>query len=79
MTTTYKLKANELSENIIQSIKDAFQSREIEIIVSDAMTETDYLLSTENNKNQLYQSMDELSKGEGVPFTLAELQEKYFK
>jgi hypothetical protein len=27
----------------------------------------------------LYQSMDELAKGEGVPFTLAELQEKYFK
>ncbi|MCX8491702.1 MAG: hypothetical protein ORN54_11600 [Cyclobacteriaceae bacterium] len=51
MTTTYKLNANQLSEDIIQSIKDAFPNKEIEIAGSDAMTETDYLLSTENNKN----------------------------
>lgn len=79
MTTTYKLKANQLSENIIQSIKEAFQNREIEITVSDAMDETDYLLSTEANKAHLYESMDQLAKGEAVPFTLAELQEKYMK
>ncbi len=79
MITTYKLNASQLSEDIIHSIKEAFQNREIEIIVSDTIDETAYLLSTEANKNQLYKSIEELTKGEGIPFTLAELQEKYLK
>jgi antitoxin YefM len=79
MTTTYKLNANDLSADIVNSIKEAFQNREIEITVSDMIDETTYLLSTEANKNQLYKSMEELTKGEGIPFTLAELQEKYLK
>jgi len=79
MTTTYRLNSKELSNDIIKSIKDAFGDKEIEITVTDAIDETEYLLSTEANKKHLYKSMQELEQGKGVTMTLAELQEKYLK
>ncbi|MBY0434435.1 MAG: hypothetical protein K2U26_10025 [Cyclobacteriaceae bacterium] len=79
MTTTYKLNANQLSEDILKSIKEAFKDKEIEITVTDAMDETEYLLSTEANREHLYRSIEDLERGKGVPMTVAELQEKYLK
>jgi antitoxin YefM len=79
MTTTYKLNAKELSEEVIKSIKEAFKDKDIEITVTDTIDETDYLLSTEANKKHLYKSIDDLEEGRGIPMTLAELQEKYLK
>ncbi|CAN5428389.1 hypothetical protein BH10BAC3_BH10BAC3_31590 [soil metagenome] len=35
MTTTYRLNVNELSTEIIQSIKEAFKGKHIEISISD--------------------------------------------
>lgn len=79
MTTTYKLNANQLSEDILRSIKEAFKDKEIEIVVSDSVDETEYLLSTEANKKHLYKSIEELVEGKGIAMTLVELQEKYLK
>ena len=79
MITTYKLNANELSSDLIQSIKDTFKDKDIEITVTDQIDETEYLLSTEANKKHLYKSIDDLEQGQGIPMTLAELQEKYLK
>lgn len=79
MTTTYKLNAKELSEEVIKSIKETFKDKDIEITVTDTIDETDYLLSTEANKKHLYKSIDDLKEGRGIPMTLAELQEKYLK
>ena len=79
MTTTYKLNAKELSIEVIKSIQEAFRDREIEIIVTDSIDETDYLLSTKANKDHLYKSIEDLNNGDSFPMTLAELQEKYLK
>jgi len=79
MTTTYRLNSKELSEEIIKSIKAAFHDKDIEITVTDAVDETEYLLSTEANKKHLYKSIEELEQGKGVTMTLAEIQEKYLK
>lgn len=79
MTTTYRLNSKELSEEIIRSIKEAFKDKDIEIVVSDLVDETEYLLSTEANKKHLYHSIEELEKGNGIPMSLAELQERYLK
>jgi uncharacterized protein YutD len=79
METIYRINANELSEELIKSIQAAFNGKEIEIKVTDQLDETDYLLSTKSNKEHLYKSMEELERGDGVPMTLAELQEKYLK
>jgi hypothetical protein len=79
METTYRLNAKELSVDLVKSIQEAFKDREIEITVTDEIDTTDYLLSTDTNKKHLYKSIDELESGQGVPMTLAELQEKYLK
>lgn len=79
MTTTYRLNSKELSNDIIKSIKEVFGDKDIEITVTDAIDETEYLLSTEANKKHLYKSIGELEQGKGVTMTLAELQEKYLK
>jgi len=79
METIYRINANELSEELIKSIQAAFNGKEIEIKVTDQLDETDYLLSTKSNKEHLYKSMEELERGDSVPMTLAELQEKYLK
>jgi antitoxin YefM len=79
MTTTYRLNSKQLSNDIIKSIKEAFGDKDIEITVTDAVDETEYLLSTDANKKHLYKSMEDLEKGKGVTMTLAELQEKYLK
>ena len=49
VSTTYKLNADELTNDILNSIKSAYQHKEIEIIVQDIQDETEYLLSTEAN------------------------------
>lgn len=77
METTYRLNAKELSVELIQSIQAAFKDKNIEITVTDQVDETDYLLSTQSNKKQLYKSIEELEQGKGIPMSLAELQEKY--
>lgn len=79
MTTTYRLNSKELSEEIIRSIKEAFKDKDIEITVSDLVDETEYLLSTEANKKHVYRSIEEIEKGNGIPMSLAELQERYLK
>jgi antitoxin YefM len=79
MITTYRLNEKELSDEIIDSIKKTFKGKEIEIIVSEVVDDTEYLLSTDSNKKYIYKSIEDLEKGKGIPMTLAELQEKYLK
>ena len=79
METTYRLNAKELSVELIQSIQAAFKDKNIEITVTDQVDETDYLLSTEANKKHIYKAIEELEQGNGIPMSLAELQEKYLK
>jgi antitoxin YefM len=53
MYSTYRLKADELSADFIQALKKTYRHREIEIIVQEIEDETDYLLSSDNNRKHL--------------------------
>ena len=77
MTTTYHLNVNELSMEIVNSIKAAFKDKTVDITVSEAMDETEYLLASPANRESLEQSMQELKEGKGITFTLEEFQKKY--
>ncbi len=77
MTTTYRLNANELSQELLNSIKAAFEDKVVEITVTEALDETDYLLSSDKNRIHLQQSINSLEQGSGVTFTVQELEEKY--
>lgn len=77
MITTYKLHVNDLSIELLDSIKAAFKNKTVEIVVTDAEDETSYLLKNEANRKHIFDSMQELERGEGVEFTVQELLEKY--
>lgn len=77
MTTTYCLDVNELSQELLDSIKAAFKNKVVEITVTEAGDETEYLLSTQKNKMHLEQSQYSLEQGKGITFTVQELEEKY--
>ncbi len=77
MTTIYRLNANDLSPNIINSIREAFKGKTIDIIVMETTDETEYLLSNPANVNSIFQSISELEQGQGTLFTVEELQAKY--
>ncbi len=77
MITTYRLHVNELTADLIKSIKTAFKGKTVEITVSDALDETEYLLSNEANRKSLEKSLQQAEKGEVITYTVEELQEKY--
>lgn len=79
METTYRLNAKDLTGDLIKSIQEAFKDKDIEITVSEQIDETSYLLASKANENQLYQAIEDLENGRGVPMTVAELQAKYLK
>ncbi len=79
MVTSYQLDVNELSEDIINSIKAAFKNKTIKITVSDVFDETEYLLATQANRDSLELSMKQIEEGKVVTFTVEELQAKYGK
>lgn len=66
MYSTYRLKADELSSDILNAIKNAFQHREIEITIRDIPDETDYLLGTTANKEHLLKAVHEIDNQENL-------------
>ncbi len=77
MTATYTLPAEEITIDILQSIKEAFKGKTVDIVVSETMDETEYLLSSPANRESLMRSMKELEEGKGSTFTIEELKERY--
>ncbi len=70
---------NELTIEVINSIKAAFKNKTISITVSEVIDETEYLLSSKANRDHLEKSTRELEEGKGIVFTVEELQHKYGK
>lgn len=53
MYSTYRLKADELSLDFINALKNTYHHRQIQIIVQDVEDETEYLLSSPANREHL--------------------------
>jgi antitoxin YefM len=74
MQSTYRVRADELTDAFVQALKVTYKDKEIEIVVSDVVDDTDYLLSTQANKEHLLESIKEIESGEGlVSFPLGSL------
>jgi antitoxin YefM len=61
MQTTYRVHADELTDDFLQALKVAYKDREIEIIVSDDVDETDYLMSSPANRDHLLRAIENIN------------------
>lgn len=64
MHATYRLMADDLTDDFIKKIKKFYQGKEIEISVHEMQDETEYLLSSEENKKQLLNAIAVGEKGQ---------------
>ncbi len=63
METTYRLKIDELNTNFLNKIKKFYDNNEmLEIRIFDKIDETDYLLSSKENRESLFRSIKELKE-----------------
>ena len=65
MQAIYRLKASELNEQFIESLKLTFGEEEIEITVSP-IDETDYLLRSPANKQRLLNAIENVKQGKNL-------------
>ncbi len=78
MTATYTVDVyKELSPDIFQSIKEAFKGKTVDIVISESMDETEYLLSSPANRESLMKSLKQIEEGKTVSFSIEEFKEKY--
>ncbi len=62
MYTTYRLKANDLNSQFLESLKALFRDQEVEITVSP-VDETAYLLKSEANSLRLREAIANINAG----------------
>lgn len=67
MYAVYKLRADELDQRFLDTLKSQFQDREIEIAVCEATEsaedETAYLLRSPANRERLLRAMENVAQG----------------
>ena len=74
MQSRYRVWAGELTDDFVQALKVAYKHREIEIVVSDVLDETDCLMGTAANREHLHASIKDIESGENlVSFSLGVL------
>jgi antitoxin YefM len=66
MLTTYRLRASELSSDLIKALKNTYHDREIEITVQDIQDETAYLLSTPANREHLLSAIEDIKNNKNL-------------
>lgn len=67
MSTTYRLKATELDEHFLQSLKALYGNKEVEIAITEVQEdETAYLLQNEANKEHLLRALENVEKGQNL-------------
>ena len=66
METVIRLKLDELDQTLISNIKSLYKNKEIEIIIDDVGTETDYLAANQNNHKFLLRQIAFVKKNKGL-------------
>jgi len=66
MLATYKLKASEINESFINTIKKMFKDREIEIVIHEVEDETEYLLKSQANRKHLLKAIANVDHGKNL-------------
>jgi transcriptional regulator len=74
MYTAYHLRADELNEEILQTLKNIYQHNEIVILPKDAYTEIEKIRYNMAFTEKLQQRIKTLDEGKGIVKTMAELE-----
>jgi len=64
MYSEFRLNANQLDIKFLNSLKALFKDKTISIIVEEEMDETEYLLTSEANRDMLLKSLEQAEKSE---------------
>jgi len=72
MEAIYKLKANEIDPNLMDTIKKLFSGKEITITITTELDETTYLTQNPANKKHLLES---IAQEPSIKFTPGEFRE----
>jgi hypothetical protein len=64
MTSTYTLNTGELTPDFIATLRKMYPGKDVEIVVREAETDTEYLLSSPANRAQLLAALADIEKGE---------------
>lgn len=64
--TTYRTRANEVGQSLIDSIRTMYGDKEIEIIVIEQEDETDFLLKSPANREQLLRAVEDIKNGRNL-------------
>ena len=74
MTSTYYITEKELNDTFLKSIKALFKNKKITLTISESIDETEYLLSSEENRKNVKKSMKQLESGKGIEFSISDLK-----
>lgn len=66
MLSTYRLNADELTNDLISAIKKTYSHKNIEIVIQDVEDETEYLMRTPANKKHLLEAINNIENKENL-------------
>ncbi len=73
MLATYRLWADEITDNFLKGIQANYRNKEIEITIHEVEDETAYLLKSEANRQHLSRGIAEVQNG--TPLTTMTLEQ----
>jgi hypothetical protein len=74
MYTTYHLRADEINDDIVQTLKNVYRHDEIVILPKNAYTEIEIMRQNTAFTEKLQQSIKDIEERRGIVKTLVELE-----
>ena len=74
MYATYHLRADELNDEVVKTLKNTYQRNEIVILPKDAYTEIEKLRHNAELTEKLQQGIQDINEGRGIVKTMVELE-----